>query len=48
MKKIRDGKQNKRTRIKQLGKITSSIAPSSAMRLIWKQKSWFAICEFLG
>ena len=46
MKKFRDGyiiKQKKRTRITQSGKNCAI----QGVRLIWKQKIWLAICEFL-
>ena len=43
MKKLRDGWAEETTRVKQLGKNCAI----QGVRLIWKQKIWLAICEFL-
>ena len=40
-------KQKKRTRITQSGKNNSINCAIQGVRLIWKQKIWLAICEFL-
>ena len=39
--------QNKRTRITQSGKNCAINCAIQGVRLIWKQKIWLAICEFL-
>ena len=40
-------KQNKRTCITQSGKSCAINCAIQGVRLIWKQKIWLAICEFL-
>ena len=39
--------QKERTRITQSGKNCAMNCAIQGMRLIWKQKIWLAICEFL-
>ena len=47
MKNLEMVKQNKRTRITQSGKICAINCTIQGMHLIWKQKIWLAIFEFL-